>query len=146
MFRPLNLDLMTLQRVMLCLFLFIGLGLDTSAQIRESESAKIAYRIVETSPRCKQLTKGLFERIVKNGGTSFGVMLESSPNPKTDPSQSYSKTYNFNLHESYSDRMPVIARFVFDPAKRQLFEEDTVEGKLVPISFNRKLLVLFDRK
>jgi len=122
------------------------LTLTVSAQIKESKRAKIAYRIVETSPRCKQLTKGLYERVVKNGGMSYGVMLETSPNPKIDPSQGYSATYNFNLHESYSDRMPVIARFIFDPKKRQLYEEDTLEGKLIAISFDKKLLTLFDEK
>jgi len=128
----------------LCVFIFFNVvGV---AQIKESNKAKIAYKIVETSPRCKQLTKGLFERLIKNGGTSFGVMLEISPNPKTDPSQAYSETYNLNLHESYSDRMPIIARFVFDPKKRELYEEDTVDAKLITIPFDKKLLILFDKK
>ena len=137
---------MSAKQLILCLFFMTSSGLKTFAQINESKKAKIAYKIVETSPRCKQLTKGLFERIKKNGGTSYGVTLESSPNPKTDPSQSYSKTYDFNLHESYPDRMPIIARFIFDPVKRQLFEEDTANDKLVPISFDKKLLLLFDQK
>ena len=127
----------------LCVFIFFNfVGL---ARIKESNKAKITYKIVETSPRVKQLTKGLYDRVIKNGGTSFGVLLETSPNPKTDPSQGYSTTYNFNLHESYSDRMPIIARFVFDPKKRQLYEEDTVDDKLIPISFDKKLLILFDK-
>ncbi|WP_406825345.1 hypothetical protein [Pedobacter sp. KACC 23697] len=131
------------------LFLFFILGstiYQSKAQVKESYKAQIAYKIVETSPRCKQLTKGLYERVVKNGGTSYGVMLESSPNPKTDPSQEYSKTYNFNLHESYTDRMPVIARFVFDPKKQQLYEDDVVNAKLVAIPFDKKLLLLFNQK
>jgi hypothetical protein len=131
------------------LFLFFILGssiYQSKAQVKESYKAQIAYKIVETSPRCKQLTKGLYERIVKNGGTSYGIMLESSPNPKTDPSQEYSKTYNFNLHESYSDRMPVIARFVFDPKKQQLYEDDVVNAQLVAIPFDKKLLLLFNQK
>ncbi|MCX2495710.1 hypothetical protein OQX63_19615 [Pedobacter sp. PF22-3] len=131
------------------LFLLFILGssiYESKAQVKESYKAQIAYKIVETSPRCKQLTKGLYERIVKNGGTSYGIMLESSPNPKTDPSQEYSKTYNFNLHESYSDRMPVIARFVFDPKKQQLYEDDVVNAQLVAIPFNKKLLLLFNKK
>ncbi|WP_316796177.1 hypothetical protein [Pedobacter agri] len=130
----------------LSLVILTCLSFKISAQIKESNKAKIAYKIVETSPRCKQLTKGLYERVVANGGTSYGIMLESSPNPKTDPSQSYSKTYDFNLHESYSDRMPIIARFVFDPIKRQLFEQDTVNDRMIPISFDKKLLMLFDKK
>lgn len=116
------------------------------AQTKESHKAQIAYKIVETSPRCKQLTKGLYQRVVKNGGTSYGVMLNSSPNPKTDLSQSYSKTYDFNLHETYADRMPVLAHFVFDPEKQQLYELNVVDNKLIPIAFNRKLLILFNKK
>ena len=131
---------------LLFFFILTSLIYQVKAQVKESYKAQIAYKIVETSPRCKQLTKGLYERIVKNGGTSYGIMLESSPNPKTDPSQEYSKTYNFNLHESYSDRMPVIARFVFDPKKQQLYEDDVVNAQLVAIPFNKKLLLLFNKK
>ncbi|MEH3114130.1 hypothetical protein [Pedobacter terrae] len=130
------------------LFFFFVLGLSiyqSKAQIKESYKAQIAYKIVETSPRCKQLTKGLYERVVKNGGTSYGIMLESSPNPKTDLSQSYSKNYNFNLHESYSDRMPILARFVFDPKKQQLYEEDVLNNKLIDITFDKKLLKRFNQ-
>ncbi|TDG37907.1 hypothetical protein EZJ43_02110 [Pedobacter changchengzhani] len=116
------------------------------AQVKESYKAQIAYRIVETSPAVKKYTKGLGERVVKNGGQSYGVMLDSSPNPKTDPSQSYSKTYDFNLHESYKDRMPILARFVFDPKKQQLYEYDTVKDQLIAIAFDKSLLKLFNKK
>ena len=131
---------------LLFFFILTSLIYQVKAQVEESHKAQVAYKIVETSPRCKQLTKGLYERIVKNGGTSYGIMLESSPNPKTDPSQEYSKTYNFNLHESYSDRMPVIARFVFDPKKQQLYEDDVVNAQLIAIPFDKKLLLLFNQK
>ncbi|MBO9674553.1 MAG: hypothetical protein J7577_13980 [Sphingobacteriaceae bacterium] len=130
------------------LFLLLTLVFSTDqskAQVKESYKAQIAYKIVETSPRYKQLTKGLYKRIVKNGGTSYGIMLESSPNPKTDPSEAYSKNYNFNLHESYADRMPIIARFVFDPQKQQLYEEDVAKDKLIAIGFDKKLLTLFNK-
>lgn len=133
-------------RTIVFFFLFGFLSLKISAQVKESHKAKIAYLIVETSARCKALTKGLYDRIVKNGGTSYGVMLESSPNPKADPSQGYSATYNFNLHETYPDRMPIIARFVFDPKKKQLYEEDSANDKLIPIPFDKNLLVSFDKK
>lgn len=127
-------------------FLISGSSIyQSKAQVKESYKAQIAYKIVETSPRCKQLTKGLYERVVKNGGTSYGVMLESSPNPKTDPSQGYAKTYNFNLHESYADRMPILARFVFDPKKQQLYEEDVLNDKLIAIAFDKTLLKRFNK-
>jgi len=131
----------------LSLFLLLTSSIyHSKAQVKESHKAQIAYKIVETSPRYKQLTKGLYHRIVKNGGTSYGIMLESSPDPQTDPSQTYSKTYNFNLHESYADRMPIISRFVFDPKKQQLYEEDVVNAKLIVIPFDKKLLVQFNKK
>ena len=72
-------------------------------------------------------------------------MLESGPNPKTDPPQWYSKNYNFNLHESYADRMPIIVRFVFDPKKQQLYEEDVANNKLIAIAFDKKLLKRFTK-
>ncbi|WP_131539274.1 hypothetical protein [Pedobacter nototheniae] len=122
------------------------LSIRVFAQTKESYKASIAYKIVESSSKYKQYTKGLYERVVKNGGQSFGLMLESSPNPKADLSQNYSKTYDFNLHESYTDRMPIIARFVFDPVKKQLYEDDVVNATLVPITFDRKLLLLFNKK
>ncbi|WP_316801719.1 hypothetical protein [Pedobacter nototheniae] len=128
-------------------FFIIGfLSASVFAQEKESYKASITYKIVQSSAKYKQYTKGLYERVVKNGGQSFGLMLESSPNPKADLAQSYSKTYDFNLHESYEDRMPVIARFVFDPVKKQLYEDDVANTTLVPITFDRKLLVLFNKK
>ncbi|GAA4212192.1 hypothetical protein GCM10022289_42650 [Pedobacter jeongneungensis] len=135
-----------MKNILFLLLTLVFYGYQSKAQVKESYKAQIAYKIVETSPRCKQLTKGLYERVVKNGGTSYGIMLESSPNPKTDPSQEYSKTYNFNLHESYADRMPVVARFVFDPKKQQLYEDDVVNATLVAIPFDKKLLLLFNKK
>ncbi|RBQ04554.1 hypothetical protein [Pedobacter miscanthi] len=135
-----------MKNILFLLLTLVFSAYQSKAQVKESYKAQIAYKIVETSPRCKQLTKGLYERIVKNGGTSYGIMLESSPNPKTDPSNGYSKTYDFNLHESYADRMPVIARFVFDPKKQQLYEDDVVNAQLVVIPFDKKLLLLFNKK
>lgn len=135
-----------MKNILFLLFILVSSIYQSKAQVKESHKAQVAYKIVETSPRCKQLTKGLYERIVKNGGTSYGIMLESSPNPKTDPSQEYSKTYNFNLHESYADRMPILARFVFDPKKQQLYEEDVVNNELIAIAFDKKLLRLFNQK
>ncbi len=98
-----------------------------------------------TSDRYKSLTDGLAERVIKNGGTSFGISYEGSPNPKIDSATSYSKTYDYSVHESYPDRAPVIARFTFDQTKRQLFEYDTALDSLIPTSFNKKLLVALDK-
>jgi len=97
-----------------------------------------------TSPTFLKGTKGLDVAIVKNGGTSFGITIEGSPNPQNDGALDYSKTYDFNLHETYSDRMSVIARFTFNPTDRQLYEYDVAEDKLNPIAFNRNLLLKFN--
>jgi hypothetical protein len=42
--------------------------------------------------------------------------------------------------------MPVIARFVFDPKKQQLYEDDMVNAQLIAIPFDKKLLLLFNQK
>jgi len=104
----------------------------------------VVMEILVTSPTFLKETKGLDEAIVKNGGTSFGITIEGSPNPQNDGALDYSKTYDFNLHETYSDRMPVIARFTFNPENRQLYEYDVAEDKLNPIDFNRNLLLKFN--
>jgi len=89
-------------------------------------------------------TKGLNKAIVKNGGTSFGITVEGSPNPKKDNALDYSENYEFNLHETYSERTTVITRFKFKPSDRKLYEYDAAEDKLNPIDFNKKLLTKFD--
>jgi hypothetical protein len=52
--------------------------------------------------------------------------------------------YDFNVHETYADRMPVIARFTFNPDDRQLYEYDAVKGNLKQIQFDRNLLNKFN--
>ena len=104
----------------------------------------IVMEILTTSPVYIKRTKGLYEAIVKNGGLSFGIMIEGSPNPSTDKAMEYSETYDFGLHESYSDRMVTIARFTFNPVDRQLYEYDVVQDDLIPIDFNRNLLLKFN--
>ncbi|MBL0056756.1 MAG: hypothetical protein IPP31_11365 [Chitinophagaceae bacterium] len=81
------------------------------------------------------------EAIQKNGGSSYGIMLEGSPDPIRDQANERSSTYDLSLHESYPDRITVIARFSFDPVKKQLFERDVIEDTLIPISFDSKLLL-----
>lgn len=102
----------------------------------------VIMEILTTSPVYRKKTKGLYDAVVKNGGTSFGVTIEGSPNPKTDDALDYSATYDFSIHETYSDHMPVIARFTFNPTEKLLYEYDVAEDKLNPIEFNRNLLVL----
>ena len=105
---------------------------------------EVVTEILRTSPVYLKKTKGLYEAVVKNGGTSYGIALEGSPNPK-DSAWGHSKTYDFQLHESYATHMPVIARFTFDPAKRQLYQSEVLEDTLIPIAFDRGLLLQFDK-
>jgi len=105
----------------------------------------IIYQILTTSTRYQNLTKGLAERVIANGGTSYGLLYEGSPNPAIDSAMEYSRTYDYSLHESYPDRQPVIARFSFDRKKRQLFEYDTAQDSLIAIAFNKKLLLDLDK-
>ena len=100
--------------------------------------------ILTTSPRYRQLTKGLNNAVVKNGGLPFGISLEGSPNPRQDKAWSYSKTYDFTVYEMYTDRQLNTARFSFDPSNKQLYEYDAVNDKLKPIEFDRNLLLKFE--
>jgi len=126
----------------------IGKNITKQGEAKEKKGPKtcvdVVIEILTTSPTFVKETKGLDAAIVKNGGTSFGITIEGSPNPKNDGALDYSKTYDFNLHETYSDRMPVIARFTFNPANKQLYEYDIAEDKLNPIDFNRNLLLKFN--
>ena len=63
---------------------------------KQDKQADIAEQIVTTSPTFLKMTKELAQRIVKNGGTSFGISLESSPDENDN-------SYQFELHESYPD-------------------------------------------
>ncbi|AWK03533.1 hypothetical protein HYN56_04565 [Flavobacterium crocinum] len=105
----------------------------------------VVLEILTTAPSYIEGTKGLYEAVVKNGGTSIGITVEGSPNPKIDKSWSYSETYDLSLHETYPDRMPTIARYVFDPSKRELFEYNTANDSLIAIDFNKDLLLKFDK-
>ena len=100
--------------------------------------------ILTTSPRYRQLTKGLNKAVVKNGGLYSGIRLEGRPNPRHDKACSYSKTYDCTLFEMYSDRQLNTARFSFNPTDKQLYEYDAVHDQLKPIEFDRNLLVKYE--
>lgn len=111
-------------------------------EIRTHES--IVKEILTTSPRYKQLTEGLYEVVVKNGGTSIGISLDGSPDPKKDRAGSYSKTYDFTLYEMYSERRMNTTRFSFNPDNKQLYEYDAVNEQLNPIEFDKNLLLEYE--
>jgi hypothetical protein len=100
----------------------------------------VVMDILKTSPRYIQLTKNLNEEVIKNGGISFGVSLEGSPNPSQDNTCCYSKTYDFAVYEMYKNRQLNTARFSFNPNNNQLYEYDAVQDKLIEIDFDENLL------
>jgi len=120
----------------------VALLKNANACIKENEksSIDIVMEILTSSPTYINKTKGLYEAIIKNGGTSYGITVEGSPHPKKDKAVDFSETYDFNLHETYTDHMPVIARFTFNPSEKQLYEYDPADDSLKPIEFDRKLL------
>jgi hypothetical protein len=118
--------------------------IDSKGLIELLTREKVVREIVTTSPRYKQLTKGLYEAVVKNGGLSYGISLEGSPNPRIDKTWSYSETYDFTLYEMYEERQYNTVRFSFDPICKLLYEHDEVLEKLVPIEFDRSLLLEFN--
>lgn len=104
----------------------------------------IVMEMLTTSPAYLQKTKALYENVVKNGGTSFGITIEGSPNPEMDHASDISKTYDFSLHETYADRMPVIARYMFNPNEGKLYEYDVAVDKFISIDFDKNLLLQFN--
>ena len=109
----------------------------------EKSCQELVYQILTTSPHFRKITDGLEQRIIKNGGQGYGTMLEGSPNPEKDKANAFSKTYDYNLHESYKERITVINRFTFDPTNEKLLEYDVVNGTLLAIEFDPSLLENF---
>jgi hypothetical protein len=116
-----------------------------SIEISEPNELKSCESLVKliltTSPRYIQLTKGINEKVMKNGGLSYGISLEGSPNPRKDKAWRYSKTYDFTVYEMYIDRQLNTARFIFDPNNKKLYEYDAVQDQLKLIEFDTNLLL-----
>lgn len=108
---------------------------------KEEKCIDVVMEILTTSPTYLEETEGLNEAVVKNGGTGLMVEVEGSPNPESDYALGFSNTYDFCLLENYPDHSPTIARFTFNPTDRQLYKFDDLEDELIPIEFNRNLLV-----
>jgi hypothetical protein len=104
----------------------------------------LVKEILITSPRYKEITKGLSDAVIQNGGRSFGVSLEGSPDPKKDKEISFSETYDFTVYEIYADRRLNTARFSFNPVNKNLYEYDAVKDQLDKIEFDRNILLKFD--
>lgn len=95
-------------------------------------------KIVTTSPKFREFTKDLSERVIANGGTGFAYSLEGSPAP--DAGVKLSDMYDYKVTEEYADRSHVVARFSFDPRKELLYEYDAIENAHNKIAFDHSLL------
>lgn len=113
--------------------------------IETKNCVEIIFEIIETSTHFLEKTKGLTDKIIKNGGTSYGLMLEGSPNPIDDDAENESETYDFNLHETYPDHSPIICRYSFNLAKKQLFLYDPAEDEFIEIEFDKKRMKSFNK-
>ena len=101
---------------------------------------ELAEEILKSSPRYKKLTEGLTQAVKRNGGTSVSITMEKSPDASGNNLQEHSASYEMQLTENYPDRQVSIARFVFDPAKTQLYEYDIIADSLKSIPFDQALL------
>lgn len=106
---------------------------------------EVVMFILESSPRYQAIIAEL-DSATKPNHMTYGTMWEATPNPEADEVPQHSDTYDINVHESYKQRMNVVARFSFDPAKRQLFEYDVVNDTLLPVSFDTTLLMKAEKK
>lgn len=100
----------------------------------------LVEEILKSSPRYKKLTEGLLQAVKRNGGTSVSVVMEKSPDATDKKAYEYSANYEMQLAENYPDRQISIARFVFDPSEKELYEYDIIADSLKSIPFDQKLL------
>jgi hypothetical protein len=96
--------------------------------------------LVTSSGKFVELTSGLNEKIISNGGNGYVLTLESSPDSEIYRSDKKPTTYEYSLQEDYSDRMVPIARFVFDTNNLQLYQENMSDGSLLKIDYDKKIL------
>lgn len=119
-------------------------ALKASSIDRDKSIVNLVKSILISSPRYKQITLGLTDSIIKNGGDSFGISLQGSPHPKLDQAWGYSKNYDFTIYEVYPERILGRASFTFDLKSKKLYEIDMNTQSSVAIEFNRALLLKFD--
>ena len=119
---------------------------EKTIRLSHKTCAGVVIKILESSPRFKQLTKNLLAVVKKNNGTGYGVMLDASPNPGRDEANAQSDNYELSLHESYPDKITNIAHFEFNPQTKLLYEINEADpDKPKLISFDKKLLVEFKK-
>jgi hypothetical protein len=112
----------------------------------DSACIRAVEDILISSPKFIELTKGLSERVIRNGGSGYFLLLENSENIETNKSLQNSTFLKYSLREDYLERAIPIAWFIFDTNKLILYEEDMETGKLIQISFDKKLLDVYLRQ
>lgn len=103
-------------------------------------SLNVVKKVLKTSARYAQITKGLHKAVIENGGQGFGICLERSPNPKKDGAMGFSKTYDFVIYEMYPERQLNIAWFTFNPHTKKLYEYDPILDRQKQIAFDKNVL------
>ena len=107
---------------------------------------EIGIEILESSEVYKKLTNNLYQKVIENGGLSFGIIVDSSPNFPHDNSNKFSENYEFSVHETYPERILNIGMFTFDPKNGKLFHYDTKTDELESIEFDKIKLEKFRKK
>jgi hypothetical protein len=123
--------------------------MQTEAIIAEEQSLQknisctdVLIEIISSSKENIEEKIGLLEFIEKRGGTSYGYMLENSPNPKRDEVK-FSESYEMNFHASYPDKMTVISRYKFNPISFKLYLYNIIENDYFEIKYDEKLTTKF---
>lgn len=109
---------------------------------QQSLCEDIIIDIIESSKENQEEKDGLLEFLKERGGTSYGYMLESCPNPNKDVLVK-SEYYEFNFHASYPERMGVISRYRFHPIKLILEKYDLVKNIYFEINYDENLTINF---
>ena len=105
----------------------------------------IVTQILTTSPRFRQLTKGLYRKTtIETEGLSFGIILEGSPNKKQKTTRNFSRNYDFTVYQLSPVGKINTGYFSFDPKNKQLYEYDAAKSQLNAIEFDRNLLVKYE--
>ncbi|MBA5793535.1 hypothetical protein H1R17_09465 [Flavobacterium sp. xlx-214] len=105
---------------------------------------EMVFELIKSSEHFKELTDGLNENIIANGGTGFGFTVETSPNPNLDNANEKGDYYEISVHESYPDHMTNIAHYRFDRHQKMLFVLNIVTAEYEEINFNHQLIADFN--
>ena len=118
---------------------------EQNGSVKFETKGQIIKEMLEKSDRYCELTKDLQETVVRNGGTSFGISFEGSPNHKADGAYKMSRTYDFTLYENYPARRLATHSFSFDPATEKFYEynSDLANNKL--INTDKQLLIKYQQ-